>query len=77
MASVVDACSFASWNNAAQVENFAGVSFTRNVVAWSYRTAFDVDARSAGVKLVGNLVAGKNQAVPGPGTQLCTVRAAV
>ena len=59
LVSVVDSCAFVSWNNAAQVENFNAVTFTNNVVAMSYRSAFDVDALSKHVQLSKNMVAGE------------------
>ena len=58
LTSTVDSCSFESFNYAIVAQNFQRLVATNNVVALSYRTAFDVDAMCGGISLVNNLVAG-------------------
>jgi hypothetical protein len=56
--SVVRGCSFDSNNYAVVAQNSRWLQLHGNVVRRSFRTAFDVDARSLNVNIVGNLVAG-------------------
>ncbi len=54
--SSITSCTFDSLNYGVVVQNWAGVVFVDNVVARSWRTAFDVDALSTGLQFIRNMV---------------------